>query len=117
MSLANVFKEAKKHLIATRYEQAVPQKYMYICNALEQLKGTCQHRIEDIENAQYIINERLAPERTLENWLENTMHIVLDASDELFVKMQVTRQAWLDSLVKEFSDVEASTVSRTRRSN
>ncbi len=101
------FKAAKRYL--SDYVGQGNFKRNFICYALE--AAACAGKIDygDYLAARALIRERLGAvmPTTLEGWLERhypelNAEIQVDDSNRSH-KMQATRHAWLDSLIKEFS--------------
>ena len=97
MKTSAIFRAAKP-LISRKGDNAWRR---YICYAIED-SGV---PTKDIQRAREIITQRLGPNcNSLEVWLNKNGYIPapLQMTNDQRLKMQVTRHAWLDSLIKEY---------------
>ncbi len=93
--LLKAFTNAKMHLRGPD-ELNSEHKVTYICNAIGRTSVSSATR----QKATSIIDKRLNGHETLGQWLRHEKGI---DSYQSRAKQQVTRHAWLDSLIKEFS--------------
>ena len=106
LSMVEAFRAAKKYLSPTA--RCTNNRPKFICFALRhaQRAGTITEMQADA--ARKVIAVRLAGHFSFEEWLaathpELSMAVITDAYNSNSRKLQKTRQAWLDSLIKEFS--------------
>lgn len=104
--LAHAFKEALVYLSDTSEDKG--GRYEYICWALRE--ATLQNKITTTtyQAAKALINRRIQGHSTFSNWMESYYPWLIDsiADDWRYNnsrKMQETRRAWLNALIKELS--------------
>jgi hypothetical protein len=105
MKTTKVFRLAKQ-LVATNYNVLIGQEE-YICHAIEKLYGDMKITLRDRNRNKKIIRDRLDGVISYETWLIRNYKINLEISDyhKRSDKLQVSRHAWLDSLIKEFEAI------------
>lgn len=106
--IAAGFAAAKKHLCEAINAESDTGKCTFICLAIEcaESKGEISHG-QSVQ-CRDIIGRRLKGIGTLQGWLRANVRgiaheIMVDERIYGGRKMQVTRMAWLDSLIEEFS--------------
>lgn len=101
-----VLTRAKDRLARTLRESA-NGKAVFICFALEcQRNSSSARERRAIDYLCGLISRRLGRCLTLYSWLRANAHIPVDlgiSKPRNFAKLQATRLAWIDSLIKEFS--------------
>lgn len=82
----------------------------YVCWAIDRASGFGKPELRIAGACKAIITERLGGLSSLADWLRHhhyedwaLAHRKLKSAD-LYLKLQVTRHAWLDSLIEEFSN-------------
>ena len=108
-ALADIFRKAKEH-VWLNPENSSGRCHQFICWAIEEADNPLHGpypRLTDVAiQAQKIINDRLRNAYCLEDWLERYSGVDLPDDfgriDVCIRKIQITRHAWLDSLVAEF---------------
>lgn len=105
-NLAKAFKAAKRHLSDTTRD--TKDKKEFICWALRVAMRNGKITTNEYWEAKSIINSRIEGLGTFNAWIENkypklAVAINMDRSYNSGRQMQITRKAWLDSLIKEFS--------------
>ena len=100
MKTSQVFRKAKKRLAMNEYERySTAGKNTYICSAIE----TCGVHHLDIVRTQEIIKNLLGTEHyTFASWLSDN-GVLNPLSD--YLKLQQTRQAWLDHLIEHYESI------------
>ena len=100
MKTSEVFKIAKRYLNdGSRWNNAPS----YICYALEYAKADGLINKRDMTRAERIISRLLGTHGTLGTWLVSTHKIKWWADINGKKKIQETRHAWLDHLIKYYA--------------
>ena len=73
----------------------------FICWAIEDGTPAGNWMVSGVYYAKKVIQERIAPENTVEMWLKNVHRI--PAKDLTCKNLQSYRHAWLQRLIREFS--------------
>jgi hypothetical protein len=100
MKTSEIFKAAKKHLWNGVGEWNGQPKERYICHAIYWRVVGCS--IDEVHYAKRIIALLLEGYDTLDEWL-TAVHGINPYDDTK--KLQRTRQAWLDHLVKHYKSI------------
>lgn len=105
-SMAAAFLAAKKHLSSTDNDSY--SKSEFICIALSYAERRGRITEDQVCAAKSVITQRLSGHGVFSSWLKTRYpELYEDVQHDLFnnngKKMQDTRQAWLTSLIKEFS--------------
>jgi hypothetical protein len=100
--------ERAKHYLAMTSREYALRGRRYICTTLDDAKADVPGATwDDVEALQGLIMYRLGSNSTLEGWLREHAYLDDATLDELiprqFAKVQRTRLAWIDSLIREFS--------------
>lgn len=104
--LVLAFRAAKKHLSATRKDSAT--KSEFICWALGNARRAGKITEEQMAAAHRLIQARIGGRTTLSDWLRCLHPELTEAVHQDYVQQsgrqaQITRRAWLNALVEEFS--------------
>lgn len=102
---------AKAHL-ALSSEEFVNGKELFVCHTLQEVKSRLKS--SDVDETYYelinIIRAKLDGEYTFNDWLAKNFGIVEpsyresdEEHDAYDTKMQITRLAWMNSMIKEFA--------------
>lgn len=100
MKTSEIFKAAKKHLWNGVGEWREQSKERYICHAIYWRVMGCS--INEVHYTKQIISLLLEGHDTLEEWLWAKHRISANNDTK---KLQQTRQAWLDHLVKHYKSI------------
>ncbi len=100
--IAYAFKAAKEFLAHSQGEGD-----SYICLAIMEASRRCRITERVSQAAQDIVAARIAPYDSFQQWLIHTHPKLKTAFERDYMnrnrKLQATRHAWVDSLIKEFS--------------
>lgn len=94
-----VLKAARKHLAVDSDDQS---RHEFLCAAIEAACLRDDSRSEAGEMLRCLIMLRLQGYRTLDMWLRSE-HGIRGLYNNKSRKLQATRHAWLDDLIREFS--------------
>ena len=103
--LAAAFKAARRYLSPTKVD--INGKHEFICHCLESARDKGEIAVGIAYLAKELISVRLDRHASLYTWLINKhpeaeWAFDLDRYGKGGIKMQATRRAWLNSLIKEF---------------
>lgn len=90
--MAAAFRLAKDHIDSLRY----------ICIALSAVKNASPHRKYAVDACKKLVRQRLRGHYELWSWIVIRGHATNEEYDA--DRLLVTRHAWLDSLIEEFSE-------------
>ena len=96
--IAAGFAAAKQYLWDGEFPQYLPT---HICIALSRASDKRKITVEVRKHCQEIIAQRIDRRYTLEGWLTRKG---IKKSELTYQRMQAYRHAWLDLLIKEFSE-------------
>lgn len=105
-ALARAFSAAKDHLSPTCEDSR--SKSEFICLALRNAMSVAKITESEFRMARAIIESRLKGRDTFTDWLicdsgVPRVHVTYDRNENDGRQAQITRAAWLDSLIAEFS--------------
>lgn len=101
MKTSEVFSRVRNHL--RPYQLANPIHTRYLCYAIEYLYY--ESRVigdRDRTRVKKIVNDLLAPQHTLEDWLNKTHGVKLTYTKNFRQRMHITRMAWLAHLIQHY---------------
>lgn len=108
MKTSTVLKRAKSILANSDSEMRYTTKQGFICYCIYNV--TYKKNRKEGERVATIMQDRLYPHATLENWLQGNHRIRkvrFTAKQHKYTayrdKVQQTRHAWIDSMIKEFT--------------
>ena len=106
LSMVEAFRAAKKYLSLT--ERCTYSKSKFICHALKLAQRAGIITEIQVDAARKVITTRMPGCYSFEMWLvANHPELIVAMETDAYAsngrKLQKTRQAWLDSLIKEFS--------------
>ena len=98
MKTSKVFKLAKLRLWNGVSEERLAHQRSHLCLAVDITTAP----IKDKKRAKRIVDKLLHPYCTFESWLSREKNIYPFGN---LKKLQVTRQAWLDHLIKHYESI------------
>lgn len=105
--MAAAFKHAKQFLLHSMKDAEHSNGTRFICLSLEFAYEAGLIEIEEVCRCKRVVSSRLDGQPSLAQWLQSRGHFSMDEylADGLLgnPKLQATRHAWIDSLIKEFS--------------
>ena len=102
MKTSEIFREALKFLW-DGIEPKSRTKTKYVCHCLEKVNN--KYTI-NVDLQLKIIEHLLKKNYTFDNWLRKEKGINTDLEDEQTnIKLQVTRKAWLEHLIKHYESI------------
>ena len=106
MKTSTVLKKAKVRLATSFNDSMGWSYYNYICYAIDDCESL---KDADLARVKSMIQSRLYPYSTLEDWLSEKHKVNPPAYDSCVAerriyrdKMQLTRHKWIDSMIAEF---------------
>jgi len=110
MKTSIILAHAKKYLARDYDDVRAGHKEDYICFAIRQASQRAQwYSHETSQRVMSLVQRRLAPFVTLEDWLEGyhgvqVLNCLFTRSQEVeyIDKLQLTRHAWIDAMIAEF---------------
>ena len=109
MKASKVLELAQAHLARNWGEIDSGPKTEYVCYAVNDVFNSHKITLFDRDRVKWHIAKLIHPHMTLESWLEHKHGIEMQWRGyterdvrEFYTKMQETRHAWVDAMIKEF---------------